>query len=120
MISGVTSPAYSCLPWSYTARHPTLFWHLRPGVLKPRCLRQPWFRSKAPDTLYPCNALLKRIFPGDQAQTRRYLLVLLAAVFMIDRTRSFGQRDHLVVLLLTPYLLAMTTRWLACGAQREE
>jgi hypothetical protein len=59
-----------------------------------------------------CNAVLKRIFSGDQAQARRYLLVLLAAVFMVDRTRSFGQRDHLVILLLAPYLLLATSRLL--------
>jgi len=56
------------------------------------------------------NSILKGVLRHERAQVRRYLLVLLAAVLIIDVSGSFGQREHFMVILLTPYLLVITAR----------
>jgi hypothetical protein len=61
-------------------------------------------------SLLLCREITKRIVLPERAQVRRYLMVLLALVFVVDRTRNFAQREHLMLILLAPYLLLVAAR----------
>ena len=60
-----------------------------------------------------CNGILKVLIREPEGLIRRYLLALLTLVLVVDIRHSFGQREHFMVILVAPYLLAMTAHLLA-------
>ncbi len=57
-----------------------------------------------------CTILSTKIFKAKQTGTAKYFLVALAFVFILLPASQFGQREHLLVLLATPYLLLTVMR----------
>ncbi len=60
--------------------------------------------------LFFCESLTQKIFTDDNNQVRDMLLIGLAAVLLFLPMTEFGQREHLVVILTTPYFLLMVLR----------
>lgn len=61
-------------------------------------------------SLCMCYSLIKNIF-SQKDRGRGYLfLIILAVIFLILPIYEFGQREHVMVILIMPYLLAATYR----------
>lgn len=54
--------------------------------------------------------LLQRIFINEDAYIIRFLMIVLAILFLIIPVSNFGQREHLLFVLTMPYFLLMTLR----------
>jgi hypothetical protein len=58
-------------------------------------------------SLFICYDLIKKIFAARHEILSRYMLVMLAIIFLIVPLYYFAQREHLLVLLIMPYIFLM-------------
>lgn len=57
-----------------------------------------------------CFSLLKKIIPPSEKLFRYFLLVMIWLIFLFLPSLETGQREHLLVLLMLPYLLLAAAR----------
>jgi hypothetical protein len=61
-------------------------------------------------SLFLCDGLIRKIFSAADRKLRDLFLVAIASTFFILPIEQFGQREHLLLLLALPYLLAIPYR----------
>ena len=61
-------------------------------------------------SLAVCAAVLRRLLHHSDAVLRRLLLALLAGLSLVFITRHYAQREHLLWMLVAPYLLVVAAR----------
>jgi hypothetical protein len=76
-----------------------------------------WIAAALLGTLVLAGWLLRRLFPGDIVVRRIFVLLLAFALFPLAG-QDFGEREHLVLALLVPYLLLATARRLGRDVAR--
>jgi hypothetical protein len=69
-----------------------------------------YYLSLSAGTLLICRSLLCRIFAASRPLVTRTLFFSLVFLFLILPLNLFGQREHLAVNLIMPYLLAAAAR----------
>jgi hypothetical protein len=57
-----------------------------------------------------CNVLLARLMTPDGLRRRCLVLLLLVVLFLLPRVDDFGQREHLLLALILPYLVLVACR----------
>ena len=96
---------------------PMILWLFAPAVAASRatgaseiaCLRL-WILWMVAGSLALCDALMKRALGARREALRRWALAALAFAMLIPLRRHFGQREHLIAILLAPYVVALGVR----------
>lgn len=66
--------------------------------------------SLATFSLYICWDLLQKIFIENEVFIAKILLITIAFTFFVLPVTEFGQREHLLIILIFPYVLLITAR----------
>ena len=69
-----------------------------------------WLFALCIGSLLVCRGLLARLFAHEPAVLARGFLLVLSFVVLVLPNRDFGQREHVIVLLLLPYLMGAALR----------
>lgn len=76
-----------------------------------------WVAAVLVGSLFLAGWLLRRVLPGETVLRRVFVLLLAFALFPLAG-QDFGEREHLVLALLVPYLLLATARRLGQDVAR--
>jgi hypothetical protein len=79
-----------------------------------------WIGLLALASLLGCGRLLGRIFDARDRQLAHVLVAALALVFFVLVGDHFGQREHLMTILLLPYLISLAARGVGIESPRIE
>lgn len=69
-----------------------------------------WFAIVIAGSAWLCQRLIAQLVPAERALTRSFLIALILFGFVVQPSDEFGQREHLMVLLAMPYVLAAAAR----------